>query len=345
MSAEPICPLDQSTFDTHGEDVEREPSAADHRGSDTHTSHVSGTLSPTESTAATTPTLVPLRLADSLLLIFADALDDLERTRIATENRVRSLRQAKGMEGSPEELRLLGMVDAIKALEHQAELDLRRALRQHPLGPWVKRTVGIGEKQGARLLAAIGDPASRHTVSQLWAYCGYHVLNPGHKESGHQNARAGVHLLGSDHLLRDDQPPPVGADISSNASHRGNDTQSAPAGVAPSRKRGQKANWNSTAKMRAFLVAESCIKQSSSPYRTVYDDGRAKYSESVHQHECVRCGPSGKPAEVGSPLSAGHQHARALRLVAKAVIRDIWIESRRLHVTSDIHIGREAAGS
>lgn len=249
--------------------------------------------------------------ADALLLIYADALDDLERVRIATENRVRSLVQVKGMEGTAEQARLEGLTEALHALEHGAELELKRALRQHPLGLWVRRTVGIGEKQGARLLAAIGDPAERRTVSQLWAYCGYHVLHPGQLPADTQQIDAGV-------------------DPSSDPGHGPGGAQRGFAGVAPSRRKGQKANWNSTAKMRAFLVAESCIKQARSPYRSVYETARTKYADATHQHPCPRCGPSGKPAAPGSPLSAGHQHARALRLVAKAILRDLWIEARRV---------------
>lgn len=251
------------------------------------------------------------RVADSLLLIYADALDDLERVRIATENRVRSLRQVKGLDGSPEADRMDAMVTGLRALEHGAELELKRALRKHPLGPWIKATVGIGEKQGGRLLAAIGDPATRRTVSQLWAYCGYHVLPADH-------ATPDPHSLG------------VGGDPSSNPGHPLGGDHPLSAGVAPTRKRGQKANWNGDAKMRAYLVAEACMKQRHSPYRIVYDNGRAKYADALHPTECKRCGPAGKPAAAGSPLSDGHKHARALRLVAKAVLRDLWIEARRV---------------
>lgn len=277
----------------------------------THSRHAGRVVgSPPEPKESATPKRLSAR-ADALLLLYADALDDLERVRIATENRARSLAQVKGMDGTPEEARLRGLCDALRALEHSAELELKRALRAHPLGPWVKRTVGVGEKQGARLLAAIGDPAERRTVSQLWAYCGYHVLNPSHSTPGTQRAVAGVHPLHPDHLLYGTQAPV--------------------AGVAPSRRRGQKANWNTVAKTRAFLVAESCIKKAASPYRAVYDQGRAKYADAVHHHDCVRCGPTGKPAPTGSPLSAGHQHARALRLVAKAILRDLWIEAHRVN--------------
>lgn len=250
--------------------------------------------------------------ADALLLVLADALDDLERTRIANENRARALADAKGMGGTQAHDQITGLVDALRTLEHGAELALKRALRQHPLGPWVKATVGVGEKQGARLLAAIGDPADRRTVSQLWAYCGYHVLR-------------------SDHCCSETQTTAVGSDTSSSdLGHTTAETHATPAGVAPTRRKGQRANWNATAKMRAFLIAGSCVKQSASPYRPVYDAGRAKYADAVHVVECRRCGPAGRPAPAGSPLSAGHQHARALRLVAKAVLRDLWVEARRL---------------
>ena len=56
-----------------------------------------------------------------------------------------------------------------------------------------------------------------------------------------------------------------------------------------------------------------------------------EYADAVHAAECKRCGPKGKPAQPGSPLSAAHQHARAIRLIAKAILRDLWTESERLH--------------
>src|SRR4051812_17548773 len=118
--------------------------------------------------------------------------DDLERVRIATENRLRALRDEKGFADSPEARMLEALVEQLRSLEDGGTLNLRRAMRAHPLGPWVKRTVGIGEKQAARLLAAIGDPTTYperddeneltgeilpRTVSKLWAYCGFHVID------------------------------------------------------------------------------------------------------------------------------------------------------------------------
>jgi hypothetical protein len=229
------------------------------------------------------------------LLNAAALLDDIERARIAAENRKRALtlpveKGGKGLDllhpavGTATELLL-----PVRAAEHAATLELKRQLRRHPLGPWVKRTIGVGEKQGARLLAALGDPYWHplydrpRTVSELWAYCGYHVID----------------------------------------------------GEAARRRRGERINWNPEAKMRAFLVAESCMKQRTSPYRSVYEEHRARHDAAVHSDPCPPCGPAGHPALAGSPLSDGHKYVRALRATAKAVLRDLWREARELHQSHD----------
>lgn len=203
---------------------------------------------------------------DALLLILADALDDLERVRIATDNRIRSLAQVKGLEDSPESKRLAQLRDGIAALEHNATLDLQRAMRAHPLGPWVKRTVGVGAKQAARLLAAIGDPAERPNPAKLWQYAG-------HGDPARSKLR-----------------------------------------------KGQPVEHNPTAKMRTRLIASSCIKQSHSPYRAVYDREREKWAD--------------------RDTTDLHKHNHALRVVGKAMLLDLWREARNLrgdHRTSDDH--------
>lgn len=264
-----------------------------------------------------------------LLALLADVLDDLERTRIANENRLRQLtRDEADSDGEergfgltldqPQVAALADVVTALGKLEHQSTLNLQRAVRKHPLGPWVKATVGVGEKQGARLLAAIGDPYWNtlhdrpRLVSELWAYCGLHVLPAAQRPTDTHGANGGGGKQGDP------------------GQHDGG-TQDPSAGVAPTRARGQRANWSTVAKTRAYLIAESCIKQARSPYRAVYDDGRKKYADAIHAAPCRRCGPSGKPADTGTPLSAGHQHARAMRLVMKTLLRDLWAESKRLH--------------
>lgn len=244
--------------------------------------------------ASDVPSPIQPALADPMLALLADVLDDLERTRIANENRLRQLTRSEAdsdgldrgfglTDDHPAVASAAALVDGLAAMEHQATLALQRAVRLHPLGAWIKSTPGVGEKQGARLLAAIGDPYWNtlhdrpRLVSELWSYCGY-------------------------------------GDAAKQV-----------------RRRGHKSNWSPTAKMRAHLVAVSCMKNLSGPYRLVYEAGREKYADSIHRADCVRCGPSGKPAPAGTPLSAGHQHACALRLVSKAILRDLWATARDIH--------------
>jgi len=208
------------------------------------------------------------------LLFHAAFLDDIENVRKATANRLGAM-EREGVGGVQYESQL----EALERIEHQAILELQRAMRRHPLGPWVKRTVGVGEKQAARLIAAIGDVCWNHAEdrprrgpAELWAYCGY----------------------------RPDQK----------------------------RRKGVQSNWNADAKMRAFLIAESCIKQTGSggatdaaepsrdarrpsPYRVVYDAARLSWAE--------------------RDTTDLHRHNHALRCVAKAVLRDMFLEAKRLH--------------
>lgn len=182
------------------------PLALGHLHGDTHVGRAGGdTLPPTierpvpmdgPSAAATSGPVHPRcdahtgtggagTLQDALLGLAAETLSDIERIRIATENRLRAMRDDHDVADTPEYQRAEAILEALAAAEHQAALDLGRQLRQHPLGPWVKRTVGIGEKQGARLIAAIGDPywntledRPRRGPAELWAFCGY---KPGQK--------------------------------------------------------------------------------------------------------------------------------------------------------------------
>lgn len=242
----------QSDTDTHARRAPVNTLPLSHNPPATRYGSAEGDL-PAADPGPTTREPTPLATHDALLLILADALDDLERTRITTQNRLRSLGQVKGLEDSREARTMQLIAETLAEMEHKATLDLQRAMRAHPLGPWVKRTVGIGEKQGARLIAAIGDPAARSMPSQLWQYCGH--------------------------------------------------------GAPSKRKRGEKTFWNPTAKMRLHLIAESCMKQRTSPYRAVYDEARMDWAT--------------------RDTSDGHKHNHALRMVGKAILLDLWREARK----------------
>ncbi|MGO4984474.1 hypothetical protein [Collinsella sp. Sow4_E3] len=218
-------------------------------------------------------------LFDPTLYTLAQYLDDVEGLRKAQANRARILTATEPDEdgvvrgfGYDETHPVVAVVTAqleqLAGLEHAAILELQRVMRRHPLNAWRKTAKGVGEKQLARLLAAVGDPYLRadtgqpRTVSQLWAYCGLHTL-PG--DGGNEAAR---------------------------------------------RRKGQQANWSTDAKTRAYLIAMSCVKQTGSEYRAVYDARRAH------------------TATTRPDWTPGHSHNDALRIVSKRVLRDLWRAAR-----------------
>lgn len=224
---------------------------------------------------------MPALLLDPALSLAADVLDDLEKVRTANANRLRILTtphdqpdedgECRGFgldESHPDVARLAAMVDTLARTEHDAVLQLQRQMRRHPLAPWAKARRGVGEKQAARLLAAVGDPYWNtlhdrpRTVSELWAYCGLHVT---------------------------------------------------PQGTSARRQRGVPSNWSTGAKTRAYLVAVSCMKSVGSDYRQVYLDRRA-HTAGTHPD-----------------WTDGHSHNDALRVLSKALLRDLWRESARVH--------------
>lgn len=257
-----------------------------------------------------------MTLATSAVYLLAAQLDGIEDLRKATENRFRQA--TRSVADSDGEIRGLGLkpdgrevaavittAHALVDIEKQAILALQRAMRSHPLGPWQKAQIGVGEKQLGRLLAAIGDPYwnSLHdrprTVSELWAYAGLHTV-PTNPPSG---------------------TPDQGTHDAQRRATRG----------AARRKKGVKSNWSTDAKTRAYLIAESCVKQTRSPYRKVYDLRREATEARTHDRPCPQCNGAGKTELLLTPWRAGHQHADALRIVSKTVLRDLWIAARDWH--------------
>lgn len=236
-------------------------------------------------------------LADPFLGMAADVVGDLEIVRIANQNRLRTLtatdETGHGLTvDHPDVAQLAAIVGAMKNAEEQAVKNLQKVMKLHPLGPWVQAHKGVGEKQAARLLAVIRDP--------YW-------------NDLHDRPRT-VSELRSYCGLGDAKQQ--------------------------IRRRGQKSNWSDDARKRVWLICDkviqaNCGKNSAKPnrcvYAVIYDEAREAYAEAVHTDDCFRCGPKGKPALPGSPLSAGHQKGRAMRLMSKAILKDLWIEAKRIH--------------
>lgn len=253
----------------------------------------------------------------SIIEACAKSLDEVESARMAIQNRVGAAERA-GRDSVAQALRdaLEGPYNpsindhtGLLSIEKGLQKNLEKAMKAHPLYPWVQREKGIGAKQAGRLLAAIGDPYWNELydrprkVSELISYAGYSVDN----------------------------------------------------GVAVHREAGKKSPWSSDAKTRAFLMAKSCLKTPQGRYAALLKEARAHADEAVHNVDCSGCGTCGTcggrlgknrvehleatgcskrinaKAAAGSPLSRGHAQSRALRFVAKQILKDIWAESRDLY--------------
>ena len=260
-------------------------------------------------------------LFDPSLTTLAALLDDIEGVRKANGNRVRILTAdsadkdgvVRGFgltEDHPAVGILSGLGEQLDAVEHQTILVLQRAMRQHPLRCWQKQAKGVGEKQLARLLAAIGDPYVRtmsdgseqpRTVSQLWAYCGLHTLPAG--QSVADDHRIGAGGEPNSRERTEHTSTPIGL-ASAPGSH-----------AAARRQKGQKCNWSTDAKTRAYLIATSVIKQTDSEYRAAYL-ARREHTAQTHPD-----------------WTDGHSHNDALRVTSKRILRDLWRAARDYHET------------
>lgn len=220
-------------------------------------------------------------------------LDDLEAVRVMNANRVGALQRSTGAA-----LPALDVISGqVAAVEHSAELELVRMWRRHPLAPWAAEYRGLGEKSIARLIAVIGDPA---------------VRTLGHWGEGRE-------------WIIDGYEPRTLAQLRSYCGH-GSPERVKRKGMTQAE---LMQMGNPRAKKQTWLISTSLLKAGN---RAVYDEARAKYADAVHERACVRCGPAGRPAAVGTPLSAAHQHARALRATGKAFLADLWDAAHEVHV-------------
>lgn len=222
---------------------------------------------------------------------------------------------------------------------------------------WQKASGGVGEHLLARLLGVIGSPyvafprywregkpGEEHKrvlyagdpfirrVSDLWSYCGHgdpsRKMHRGMTQReamglGSPEAKMLVHLLAESCMKqqrKNDEGEPVSTSPYRDVYDAGRykyafcvTCQDDPGRIQVAEALGIEPDvW-------ATLVTD--VDRPSCP--TCGGSG-----ERLHIEECLRCGPSGKPALVGSKWSLKHQHMAALRLVGKALLKDLWIADR-----------------
>lgn len=249
------------------------------------------------------------------LRLIAENYTASQKTRLANEGRIRSSAVDPDITGP-----LLELDKATEDLQAKALKKTYRKTVPSEILAWQKVNGGIGEHLLARLLGVIGDP---------------YVAQRRYWREGAEGEHKRVLVQGEQfHRKVYNLYAYCGHGDPTRRKFRGMTQQEAMALGSPD------------AKMLVHLLAESCMKQvrkdpetgdprSTSKYRDVYDDAREKYNDKLHDDVCVRCGPSGKPAQPGSPWSLKHQHMAALRKVGKAILKDLWIAARDAHLRMD----------
>jgi len=235
------------------------------------------------------------------LRIAADLFDRAQHERIAVANIIR--RPEDG--GNIDPVFFAAHLARLEDTEHQARLMMRRTYKRivpTELREWQKTSRGVGDDLFARLLGHLGDP---------------YIATP-HYWQGNGTARA---------LMVEPSRVRTIGQLWQYAGHGDPHRRKAKGMTADD----MFALGSPIVKMLVHLNAEACMKQpNGSRYRDVYLDARAKVLDKTHTVECVRCGPSGKPAQQGTAWSLGHQHAHALRIVGKELLRDMWL-ARHTH--------------
>lgn len=241
------------------------------------------------------------------LRIWAEMFYDAQQQRIASVNRAER--------GGVDPDVYAAYTESLATAEHVCRLNLRRCYKRvvpAPIREWQKATLGVGDDLLPRLLGHLGHPriATPHhwegtgskrvlvadepyerTVGQLWQYAGHG--RPGRAQKG--ATFDDLAALGS---------PTVKMLVHLNAE----------AIVQASVRKYPDAPTEFTPESR---FAKSALGQ-------VYIDARTASMDKLHTAPCVRCGPSGKPAQPGTPWGGGHKQGDALRRVGKEMLRDLW---------------------
>lgn len=235
-------------------------------------------------------------LADPTLYVLAESVDDLENVRKASENRLRQLTRSTA--------------------------DSDGETRGHGL-PEDSQTV-----QRLRLTLDLLGQAEVQAVRNLERQMAAHPLGPWVKAQNGLGLKTIARLLsavGDPYWNTLHDRPRTVSELWAYCGLAVHD------GKAQRRAKGQKANWSDAAKMRAWNCVQPIIKNARSPYRAVYDAARAASAGSVYDERYAGRILNGKPIVVGQPISDGHLHARAIRVVMKAILRDLWVESKKIH--------------
>lgn len=275
------------------------PLPADHSVPDVHVCYVGGdqTGNGSDATIVASTPRTPPSLSDPFLALAADVLDDAERTRIANENRLRQLTRTEADSDGHE--RGFGL--------DESHPDVAR------LAALVEMLRKIEHQAGLNLNRLLRQ----------------HPLGPwikAQKGIGEKQAARLLAVVGDPYINEQTGQPRTVSQLWAYCGHGD-----------PARRKFKGMTQadlftlgNPVAKSRVWLISCAVLK-AQGPLSVAYYDRKAATEGRLHAAACVRCGPSGHPALEGSPWSDAHRHADALRITGKTILRDLWLEARRIH--------------
>jgi hypothetical protein len=256
-------------------------------------------------------------IADDYITLrrYGEVFSDIQRLRIATENRLRSLGATEA-----EESAVVGELRGAEESAAKAVLSEYRQVANTGIRAWQKSSIGIGEHMLARLLGVIGHP--RIATPHHWEGQGQSDSNEAPPTSDadtltYQDSFTRIEVSSASALSKPNGVrQPVRTLVADPAHLRNVAKLWAYCGHGdPARRRTKGmtqeealALGSPRAKMIVHLMAELCIRQRHGDYRKVYDAARAVYAT--------------RPDDEWSDL---RRHNAALRKTGKEILKDLWV--------------------
>jgi hypothetical protein len=105
-----------------------------------------------------------------------DLYYDLQKSRIALENRLRAINQQTSHQSQEEAKVLSSVLDDVIRMEKSIPKAFQAYVVNSPVWLWLSGVKGIGVILAANLVSTYGDCSRFDTVSKMWAYTGLHVI-------------------------------------------------------------------------------------------------------------------------------------------------------------------------
>jgi hypothetical protein len=238
---------------------------------------------------------------------YGEVFGDIQRLRIATENRLRSLGAT-----AAEESIVVGELREAEESAAKAVLAEYREVANAGIRAWQKSSIGIGEHMLARLLGVVGHP--RIATPHHWA--GQEAANASLVSPAGDAAQGASEPIRTAADTNDRRKAPIRTLVADPPHLRNVAKLWAYCGHGdPKRKRTKGmtqeealALGSPRAKMIVHLMAELCIRQRHGDYRKVYDAAREVYAT--------------RPDAEWSDL---RRHNAALRKTGKEILKDLWV--------------------